>query len=70
MSGQPQVEHLVKGFLWAQVDQVNKRLYYVCPEQGEDVSRTVRSVNALSIQSIVYSVKHSTSLCVAMSARF
>lgn len=31
MSGQPKVENLVKGFVWAQLDQVNKRLYYVYP---------------------------------------
>ena len=40
MSGQPKVENLVKGFVWAQLDQVNKRLYYVYP--------TVESTNNVS----------------------
>lgn len=32
MSSQPQVENLVKRFVWAQLDRHHKRLYYVYSE--------------------------------------
>ena len=37
MSSQPKVENLVKGFVWAQLDQYNKRLYYVYSEVNPSI---------------------------------
>ncbi|CAB4006797.1 Hypothetical predicted protein, partial [Paramuricea clavata] len=36
MSSQPQVENLVKRFVWAQFDRLNKRLYYVYFESEDE----------------------------------
>ena len=49
MSGQPKVENLVKGFVWAQLDQVNKRLYYVYPtvESTNNVSKSMGCMSYL-----------------------